>query len=153
MQRAKKRGGPLRVVRRLVRPYQVFLEQSDVRCKWKCEPGGQGVDDAHPLMIEMRLPPRRCGFAVLARNPVAVGKMRGDAVPAEQVVDAWIKRFELGDETVLNVGRRRVQRVVQVDANALAIIDRKQRVRGVGLDDPAMDPGSQLMAGIIVKLR
>src|SRR5437867_13405020 len=108
MQRAKKRCRPLRVVGRLVRPYQVFLEQRNVRCKWKREPGGQSVDDAHPLMIEMRLAPRRCGFTVLARNLVAVGKMRGDAVSAELVVDAWIKRFELGDETVRDIGRRRV---------------------------------------------
>src|SRR5207249_2790575 len=49
-------------------------------------------------------------------------------------------------------GRRRVQRVIQVEANALAIIDRKQRVGGVGLDDPAVDAGSELMAGIIVEL-
>ena len=80
----------------------------------------------HPrrmLWPVMLLASRRCGFAVLAGNDVAVWEMRGDSIAAEHVGDLWVKVLQASDVDGLYVGRRRVKRVVQIHEHFLAIVE------------------------------
>ena len=83
--------------------------------------------------------PRRGTFLIFAWNDITVGKVRGNAVTAKQIINPRVQAIQYSNKLIVNLTRSGVQGIVQIDADFASVADRHEAVAGMGFHDPAGD--------------
>lgn len=101
------------------------------------------MHDFRPGVVEKQLPLAGGGGVVFAGNDVAIGKMGGHPIAAEDIVDPRVQAADQPGEFAAQGTRQGMHRVVEVDQGLRPVAEDQEAVPAIGGHNAAGYPVSQ----------